>query len=118
MSIELYKKIKKSKIISSEEFKNLKLESKSNLIINNFFIIKISKLNNYNEFINLSLSNLTKALDKIEIKKINKIIYSSSSSVYGYNRILNRNDEINRGLYSTTKILAENIITNFLLKIK
>ena len=70
LSIELYKKIKKSKIISSEEFKNLKLESKSNLIINNFFpSSKISKLNNYNEFINLSLSNLTKALDKIEIKR-------------------------------------------------
>ncbi len=119
LSIELYKKIKKSKIISSEEFKNLRLESKSNLIINNFYpSSKISKLNNYNEFINLSLSNLTKALDKIEIKKINKIIYSSSSSVYGYSRILNRNDEINRGLYSTTKILAENIITNFCIKNK
>ena len=104
LSIELYKKIKKSKIISSEEFKNLKLESKSNLIINNFFpSSKISKLNNYNEFINLSLSNLTKALDKIEIKKINKIIYSSSSSVYGYNRILNRNDEINRGFIRQQK---------------
>ena len=61
LSIELYKKIKKSKIISSEEFKNLKLESKSNLIINNFFpSSKISKLNNYNEFINLSLSNQLK----------------------------------------------------------
>ena len=119
LSIELNKKIKKSEIISSEQFKSLKLKSKSNLIINNFFpSSKISKLNNYNEFINLSLSNLTKALDKIEIKKINKIIYSSSSSVYGYNRISNQNDEINRSLYSTTKILAENIISNFCNKNK
>ncbi len=114
LSDELSKKIYNSKIISSEEFKNLKLKSKSNLIINNFFpSSKISKIRNYNEFINLSLSNLAKALDKIDKKKINKIIYSSSSSVYGYSRASNQKDEINRNLYSTTKILAESIISNY-----
>ncbi len=70
LSFELNKKIYNSKIISSEEFKNLKLKSKSNLIINNFFpSSKISKIKNYNEFIDLSLSNLAKALDKIDKKK-------------------------------------------------
>ena len=68
LSKELNSKITNSKVISSDEFLKLKLKSNSNLIINAFFpSFEISNLNNYNEFIHLSLFNLTKALDQIDL---------------------------------------------------
>ena len=55
LSQNLKKKLKNSKIISSNNFLNLKIKSKSNIIINSFYPSKqISKLEDYNEFLNQS----------------------------------------------------------------
>lgn len=119
LSKELKKNIINSKIISSDDFLKLKLRSSSNLIINNFYpSLDVSNINNYDKYINLSLSNLAKALDIIDKSKIQKIIYTSSSSVYGLDVDLNVDDERNRNLYAKGKLLAETIIINFCKKNK
>ncbi len=117
LSKELNRKIKNSMIISSKEFLNLKNKNKTNIIINNFFpASEINNLDNYDNFINLSLSNLAKALDQINKKKIRKIIYTSSSSIYGFDVSSNFKDDRNREIYSKAKFLAETIIINFCKK--
>jgi FlaA1/EpsC-like NDP-sugar epimerase len=117
LSKELKKNIVDSKIVSSNDFSKLKLKSNSNLIINSFFpSLDISNIDNYSKFINLSLSNLTKALDVIDISKIKKVIYTSSSSVYGLDVDLITYDKRNRNLYAKGKLLAETIIINFCKK--
>ena len=58
---------------------------KINLIMNNFYpSAYINQLNNadYNKFYEQSIVFNAKLFSKINSKKINKIIYSSSSSVY------------------------------------
>ena len=88
------------------------------MIINNFYpSLDASNINNYDKYINLSLSNLAKALDIIDkSKNIQKIIYTSSSSVYGLDVDLNVDDERNRNLYAKGKLLAETLIINFVKK--
>ena len=123
----LSKRLKKyflnSEIYSLEEFIDLnkkdKIKNNFNLIINSFFpSSNISKLKNYEEFSKLSSLELSKLLDIIKKKKINKILYTSSASVYGS---LNSNDELdyfNRTLYASSKIYCENLVKNFCKKNK
>ena len=55
---------------------------------------------------------------KLDVTKINKIIYSSSSSVYNsIRKDYQLKDTNNRSLYSSTKIACENLIYNFASKI-
>ncbi len=119
LSQNLKKKLKNSKIISSNNFLNLKIQSKSNIIINSFYPSKqISKLEDYNEFLNQSLSILAEGLMRLNKKLINKIIYTSSSSIYGLNTQFKHADYGNRKIYAASKLLAENIVTNFSTKNK
>ena len=119
LSQNLKKKLKNSKIISSNNFLNLKIKSKSNIIINSFYPSKqISKLEDYNEFLNQSLLILAKGLMRLNKKLINKIIYTSSSSIYGLNTQFKHADYGNRKIYAASKLLAENIVTNFSTKNK
>ena len=119
LSQNLKKKLKNSKIISSNNFLNLKIKSKSNIIINSFYPSKqISKLEDYNEFLNQSLSILAEGLMRLNKKLINKIIYTSSSSIYGLNTQFKHADYGNRKIYAASKLLAENIVTNFSTKNK
>ena len=119
LSQNLKKKLKNSKIISSNNFLNLKIQSKSNIIINSFYPSKqISKLEDYNEFLNQSLLILAEGLMRLNKKLINKIIYTSSSSIYGLNTQFKHADYGNRKIYAASKLLAENIVTNFSTKNK
>ena len=119
LSQNLKKKLKNSKIISSNNFLNLKIKSKSNIIINSFYPSKqISKLEDYNEFLNQSLLILAEGLMRLNKKLINKIIYTSSSSIYGLNTQFKHADYGNRKIYAASKLLAENIVTNFSTKNK
>ena len=95
-------------------------KSKINLIFNNFYpsayISKLGK-NDYIKFYEQSIFFNAKLFSKIDDRKINKIIYSSSSAVYNsirkdYQYI----DTNNKSLYSSTKIAAENLIYNFCSK--
>ena len=125
----LSKNLKKS-IINAEVFsindsiikkKNL---SNYNIIINSFYSsMKLGKIYSYQDFVKRILYDLSIFLDHIKKKKIRKIIYTSSSSIYSminndYFTNEKLNDERNRNIYSSTKLNAENLVKNFCAKNK
>jgi nucleoside-diphosphate-sugar epimerase len=116
----LVKHISNCKVISLEEldYKNIANISKNqkiNIIINQFYPAnKLSTIEKYEDFYNISILKISKFLDNVNFKRINKIIYSSSSSVYG--SIGNNHFNNNRDLYSSAKLVAENLIVNFCQK--
>tara|TARA_Y100000992_G_scaffold302399_1_gene276394 strand:- start:698 stop:2899 length:2202 start_codon:yes stop_codon:yes gene_type:complete len=117
LSENLKKRIISSKLISTDEFIKIKIKSKSNLIINIFYPSqKIDSISKYEVFIKYSLSKLSKGLDNLEKKKINKIIYTSSSAVYGLESSFKESDDGNRKIYSASKLLAEKLIISFCKK--
>ena len=119
LSQNLRNKLQNSYVISSEEIINLKLDlnknvGRINLIINSFYpSIKLQNPIDYNEFIEKSLLILTKILNYFELKRINKIIYTSSSSIYNLNNNFNLYGSklSNREIYSITKLLCEKILS-------
>lgn len=97
-----------------------KSKIKINLILNNFYpsayINKITP-KKYLNFYNQSIIFNAKMFSKLDVTKINKIIYSSSSSVYNsIRKDYQFKDANNRSLYSSTKIACENLIYNFASK--
>lgn len=120
LSNQLIKKIPNSIILSANDFvENIKSinssKGKINLVINSFYSSK--KLNNiysYKIFIEKSLSEIAEIFDKIKTKKIKKILYTSSSSVYGsINDKIKLSDKNNRYIYSSSKLNSEMIVKNF-----
>ena len=95
-------------------------KKKFNLIINIFYpSSELSNIKNYQIFFELSIVNLSLILDKINHKYINKIIYTSSSSIYGsINDQRYSSDKNNRQLYLTTKLLNEVTLNNYCKKKK
>ena len=126
LSDALKKDIKKTTILSAnstEIFKNLKFfkNKKINLIFNNFYPAnKLNTLNknNYETLNNLALKLTGNILNFFKISQIQKIIYTSSSSVYSIpNNIINLDhDKINRNLQASYKLSAETLINNFCKK--
>jgi UDP-glucose 4-epimerase len=122
----LTKFIRNAEIFSANELNKINIEDirskkKINLIFNNFYPSK--KLNNltfrdYSEFEKLSIQKLTYILSEISPKKINKIIYTSSASIYrlAENVDSEKKDEFNRELYSAFKLASEKIILNYCSK--
>ena len=95
-------------------------KTKINLILNNFYpsayINKITP-KKYLNFYNQSIIFNAEMFSKLDVTKINKIIYSSSSSVYNsIRKDYQFKDTNNRSLYSSTKIACENLIYNFASK--
>ncbi len=119
LSNNLKKTIHGSKILSADEFiQNVDLinqKKKINLIINSFFATnKLTNFSSYEKFANKSIFELSKILDLLNSKIINKIIYTSSSSVYGsINKNINITDDNNRNIYAGFKISAEFLIKNY-----
>jgi len=98
-----------------EKIKILNKYKKINLIFNNFYpASRINNLNhsNYTEFYKQSLLVNSQILRNINKNIINKIIYTSSSSIYGS---INENfgDNLNRKIYTSTKIANENLFISF-----
>ncbi len=125
LSSKLSQKIKNSEIVPSQKF-NLKIrkinkkKNKINLIINAFYSArKLNNLNSYKLFTKKSLLNISEIFDNINPELINKVLYTSSSSVYGSiggkAGIIDKN---NRFIYSSFKLSAENLIKNFCNKNK
>ena len=88
------------------------------MVFNNFYASKnLNTINikDYKKFCELSLEKISIILEKIPSSKINKIIYTSSASVYRIPENLNNQekDKFNRELYSTFKLAAEKMILNF-----
>ena len=115
-------------------YKNKKKTFKYNLsIINNFkkipdkfeVLIYLAQSNNYNnpkkyksEILNINYKNFRNLVIKFNNgKKIKKIIYASTGSVYfNKGKILNEGSKIKNlksDLYSSSKIMAENFLRNF-----
>ena len=98
-----------------DKIKILNKYKKINLIFNNFYpASRINNLNhsNYADFYKQSLlvnSEIFRNINKIKIKKI---IYTSSSSIYGS---INENfdENLNRKIYTSTKIANENLFISF-----
>ncbi len=125
----LCKYLKKTQVFSTNQLsktylnKNIKSFRKVNIIFNNFYPSKnLNTLdeNNYRKFCELSLEKLLLILEEIPSSKINKIVYTSSSSVYRISENLNSQDEdtFNRELYSSFKLAAEKLISNYANKKK
>jgi nucleoside-diphosphate-sugar epimerase len=119
LSNNLKKKISGSKIYSAKDFINIiclvnKKKKKINLIINSFFSAnKLNDLKSYEEFVNKSIFEISKILDLLNPKIINKIIYTSSSSIYSsVNNEIELKDHNNRNLYSAFKIASESLLKN------
>ena len=121
LTLHLEKKLRNCIVFSArdhdliEKIKKIKKEKKINLIFNNFYPsrkIHELKSKDYNDFINLNLLSTVNILNNINPKMINKIIYSSSASVYGFDKYEMR-DSSNRKLASAFKIATENIVYNY-----
>ena len=120
LSNNIKKKINNSEILSANEFFNrLNLiniqKKKFNLIINSFYSSrKLNKATLFTKFIKKSIYDISEIFDKINPILIQKIIYTSSSAVYG--SIINKikiDDQNNRYLYSSFKLAAETMLKNY-----
>ena len=124
LSIALKKINKKNILLSISDLSNEKIIEKINnfkkinLVFNNFY--PSSKLNSltfkdYHEFQKLSFQPLIELFRHLNPKIINKIIYTSSSSVYGLkeNLITETKDTLNRELYSSYKLGCEKLVINY-----
>ena len=122
LSNEIKKKFSSCLIYSAGDFLNIidqinkiNLNSKVNLIINSFYSVKeLNKIKSYNFFFKKSITEISSILDKIDYKIINKIIYTSSSSVYGsIENKIRSDDPNNRYIYSSLKLTSETLFKNY-----
>ena len=124
LSQEIYTKYKECILVSSRDvlnnievlfrFKNIE----KNIIFNNFQ--PATQLNNYtcsSDYISNSILSTSLVLDYFKDTKINKIIYSSSSSVYGNNILCAENDELKPiNLHASLKVANEKLIEKYCME--
>jgi nucleoside-diphosphate-sugar epimerase len=123
LSIALDKSIPNAILISSlsisKELDNIKYVQYDsiNIIFNQFQqSTKLNSLDNPIEYIQRSIVSTTQVLSYFKDKEIQikKIIYTSSSSVYGNNTSCNEKDDINpQSLHSSLKLANEQLIKKF-----
>ena len=121
LSRELQKNLDNTHLISSlkaeEELESLDLIDNINIIFNNFQVsTKLNDLSSPKEYIERSIMTTAKVLDfiKRENLNINRIIYTSSSSVYGNSVFCKESDPLQPlSLHSSLKISNEKLITSF-----
>jgi len=124
LSKKLYKEINNSELYQLNNFvkiyKKKFFKKKINIIINSFYPVSgLNNIRNYDLFVRKSILELAELLDILNSKKINKIIYSSSASVYrSVNNRIDVNDKNNRHAYSSLKLSAEALLQNFCNKKK
>lgn len=123
LSIHIVDKIENSISISSRDIsKNIDILSKYknetiNIIFNNFQqSISLNNFESLDQYIINSIGNTAKILDYLNNNSINinKLIYTSSSSVYGNNILCNENDELKPlNLHASLKVANEKLIEKF-----
>lgn len=124
LSKQLSYKISNCFLISSRElfsdFYSLKgfANKEINIIFNNFqSATKLGNIDSAEQYINNSIVITAKVLDYFAKSKINKIIYTSSSSVYGNNILCNEKDELKPlNLHASLKVANEKLVEDFCLK--
>ena len=112
--------IPNSILISLKEKKDLQLllneKKKHNIIFNSFFpVSRLNEIstNNLDKFINETIVQSGSFLKKLNFKLINKILYTSSSSVYeSMDNTGFSNDTFNRKLYAALKLSNEKLFLN------
>jgi UDP-glucose 4-epimerase len=119
----LHKNIERTELISSQsvekELKKLNLHKYNiiNIIFNNFQIsTKLNDLSSPSNYISRSIMTTATVLEYIKKDNltINKIIYSSSSAVYGNNELCHESDPLQPlSLHSSLKIANEKLIESF-----
>lgn len=89
-----------------------------NLIFNNFQpATQLGDMHSARGYIGNSIAVTAQILDFFVKEKINKIIYTSSSSVYGNNILCNEKDELKPlNLHASLKVANEKLVENFCLK--
>lgn len=121
LSKALSKKSNRLILISSREiFNNINIlnefkNEKINIIFNNFQpATELNTLHNTEEYVTNSILVTAKVLDYFKDTKINKIIYTSSSSVYGNNILCNEKDELKpMNLQASLKVANEKLIEKY-----
>ncbi|SFV53031.1 UDP-glucose 4-epimerase [hydrothermal vent metagenome] len=119
----LHKNIDHTHLISSQNIKreldtlNFSDYQTINIIFNNFQIsTKLGDLTSPSDYICRSITTTATVLEYIKRKsiKVNKIIYSSSSAVYGNNELCHESDPLQPlSLHSSLKIANEKLIEKF-----
>jgi len=94
-----------------DEFKDKKI----NLIFNNFQpAVQLNSLGKSSEYIKNAILNTSLVLDYFKDSNINKIIYTSSSSVYGSNILCKESDDLKpMNLHASLKVANEKLIEKF-----
>jgi UDP-glucose 4-epimerase len=109
--------ISSSDIVSNINILSNYTNNKLNIIFNNFQVSTMLNDNiNYEKYIQNTILNTSKILTYIQINNIqvNKIIYTSSSSVYGNNRYCTENDIVSPiNLQGSLKVANEELIKRF-----
>lgn len=121
LSQHLAKNIENSILISSQELiKNIEVLSeyknyKINIIFNNFKqSTQLNKLENCFEYVSSSIISTSKVLDFFDGCQLEKVIYSSSSSVYGNNILCAEGDIIKPlNLHASLKVANEKLLEKF-----
>ncbi|MCX6051225.1 MAG: NAD(P)-dependent oxidoreductase [Campylobacterales bacterium] len=121
LSSALLLKLHNSVVISSREIltnRDILLPFKAkkiNLIFNNFQpATELNTLHNAEEYVTNSILITAKVLDYFRDTRINKIIYTSSSSVYGNNILCNEKDELKpMNLHASLKVANEKLIERY-----
>jgi FlaA1/EpsC-like NDP-sugar epimerase len=123
LSQALRNKIKNSFITTIDDFLNEKKifeeckNKKINIIINSFYpSSKLSEIISYYQFYKKSIEDLSRLLDSLHFFSINRIIYSSSSSIYNSYNNFKKKDTQNKKIYSSSKFACENLIVNYCQK--
>lgn len=126
LSTVLSKVLENCEVISSREIlKNEEILSKYknsniNIIMNNFQpATQLNNLSSSSEYINSAIMVTAKVLDYLKESNINKIIYTSSSSVYGNNILCSEKDELKpMNLHASLKVANEKLIEKFCMENK
>jgi len=92
-------------------------DKKINIIFNNFQpATQLNSLDNCSEYITNAILSTSVVLDYFKGSDINKIIYTSSSSVYGNNILCNEQDELKpMNLHASLKVSNEKLIEKYCL---
>jgi UDP-glucose 4-epimerase len=90
-------------------------EKKINLIFNNFQpATELGNLNSVQSYISNAIMVTSMVLDYFKDTNINKIIYTSSSSVYGNNILCKESDELKpMNLHASLKVANEKLIEKY-----
>ena len=118
LSNTLSKRLNNCVLISSREIlKDINIlskykDKKINIIFNNFQpATQLNNLDNMSDYITNSILITAKVLDYFKKTDINKIIYTSSSSVYGNNILCKESDELKpMNLHASLKVTNEKLI--------